>query len=150
MAASGPFVAERVAGPCRGTSTIASGVSPMIAKPMFSLYRRMPGPLVAVIVLGLLLLLFDRSAVIGALVRPEVVLALVILDLLVVTLQPVLARARPARRSGVWGRAWCVMRGRGGGGWEGGGGGGGGVAGGGGGKPKTKNKGGAKGHGGGG
>jgi LCP family protein required for cell wall assembly len=38
-------------------------------------------PLVAVIVLGLLLFLFDKGGLIAAMVRPEVVLALVILDL---------------------------------------------------------------------
>jgi LCP family protein required for cell wall assembly len=39
-------------------------------------------PLVAVIVLGIVLFLFDKSGLVGAIVRPEVVLGLVILDLL--------------------------------------------------------------------
>ena len=34
---SAPWVADPVAGPCRWTSTITIGVSPMIARPMFSL-----------------------------------------------------------------------------------------------------------------
>src|SRR5665811_1467932 len=46
---SAPLVADPVAGPCLCTFTITRGISPMIARPMFSEYRLIPGPEEAVI-----------------------------------------------------------------------------------------------------
>jgi len=45
-------VGPPVAGPSRCTSTMTSGISLITARPMFSLYRLMPGPLVAVMALA--------------------------------------------------------------------------------------------------